>query len=232
MGKGVKKSSPSIMKEMVPFIGLMFMLLSFRSAVADWNQVPTGSMKPTILEGDRIWVNKLAYDLKVPFTDVRVARWEEPSPGEIVVFFSPRDEMRMVKRLVAGPGDRVMLDDNRLFINGEEAVYQPIDIDELAVDIEELAANQSIQVESSSAVPSHPVMFLPYRSPYRNFSSVQVPDDHYFAMGDNRNNSIDSREFGFIHRDLIVGQATNVLVSWKPGVPWRQRWERFGAPLP
>jgi len=72
----------------------------FRSAIADWNDVPSGSMKPTILEGDRIVVNKLAYDLKVPFTKWRIARWTKPQRGDIVVLFSPADGKRLVKRVV------------------------------------------------------------------------------------------------------------------------------------
>src|SRR5664280_2814500 len=91
---------------------------AFRSAVADWNDVPTGSMKPTILEGDRIMVNKLAYDLKVPFTRWRLARWGQPQRGDIVVLFSPADGQRLVKRVIGLPGDLLSLRNDRLFING------------------------------------------------------------------------------------------------------------------
>src|SRR5262249_34269477 len=77
----------------------------FKSAIADWNWVPTGSMKPTILEGDLVFVNKLAYDLKVPFTLQRLAHWDDPVRGDIVVFFSPHDGTRLVKRVIALPGD-------------------------------------------------------------------------------------------------------------------------------
>src|ERR1700739_1799260 len=76
----------------------VLLLFVFRSAIADWNDVPTGSMKPTIIEGDRVFVNKLAYDLKVPFTQWHLAQWENPRPGEVVVFFSPADRQRLVKR--------------------------------------------------------------------------------------------------------------------------------------
>ena len=82
-------------------IGLV--VFSIRSALADWSDVPTGSMKPTILEGDRVFVNKLAYDLKVPFTTCRIAQWSNPQRGDIVVFFSPRDGQRLVKRVVGLP---------------------------------------------------------------------------------------------------------------------------------
>ena len=75
-----------------PILILLLVTSAMRSALADWNDVPTGSMRPTIMEGDRIWVNKLAYDLKVPFTTARLAQWGDPARGEIVVFFSPADE--------------------------------------------------------------------------------------------------------------------------------------------
>ena len=98
----------------------------FRTAIADWNPVPTGSMRPTILEGDVVLVNRLAYDLKVPFTDVSLARLGDPQRGDIVTFSSPKDGMRLIKRLVAVPGDGVELRDNRLFINQQPAEYSHV----------------------------------------------------------------------------------------------------------
>src|SRR5262245_17523092 len=90
-------------KEIRPLLILAIVLFSVRSSLADWNHVPTGSMKPTILEGDRVYVNKLAYDLKVPFTTWHLAEWGDPKRGDIVVFFSPSDNTRLVKRLVGEP---------------------------------------------------------------------------------------------------------------------------------
>ena len=97
-----------------PVIPVVAVLLVVRSAVADWNDVPTGSMKPTILEGDRIFVNKLAYDLKVPFTGWSLWSFDGPGRGDIVVFFSPDNGTRMVKRVVGLPGDTLELRRNRL----------------------------------------------------------------------------------------------------------------------
>ena len=106
-------------------IVLLFMV-PFRSSIADWNQVPSGSMKPTILEGDRIFVNKLAYDLKVPLTKIQIATWGNPERGDIVTFESPRDGTRLVKRVVGVPGDTIEMQNNRLIVNGEPAVYSPL----------------------------------------------------------------------------------------------------------
>ena len=93
-------------------------VLPLKSAIADWNWVPSGSMKPTIMEGDLVFVNKLAYDLKVPFTTWHIAEWSNPQRGDIVVFFSPHDGKRLVKRVIGLPGDLVELRNNALIING------------------------------------------------------------------------------------------------------------------
>src|SRR3954451_3072418 len=103
--------------ELRPILVMLVVLFSFRSAVADYNVVPTGSMKPFIIEGDRIFVNKLAYDLKIPFTRIHIAQWADPKRGDVVVFDRPSDGVRLVKRVVGIPGDVIALRDNRLFIN-------------------------------------------------------------------------------------------------------------------
>src|ERR1044072_4562551 len=92
-------------KETRPLLILLWIGFSIRSSLADWNDVPTGSMRPTILEGDRVFVNKLAYDLKVPFTTWRIAEWSNPQRGDIVVFFSPHDGKRLVQRVGGLPAD-------------------------------------------------------------------------------------------------------------------------------
>src|SRR5688500_19801346 len=96
-----------VLYEIRVFVLMILIVSSPRSALADGNDVPTGSMKPTIQEGDRVVVNKLAYDLKIPSTTVNVFKWGEPTRGDIVVLFSPRDGTRLVKRVVAVPGDRL-----------------------------------------------------------------------------------------------------------------------------
>src|SRR5262245_29402594 len=99
----------------LPFLIILILGCSLRSAVADWNYVPSGSMKPTILEGDRIFVNRMAYDLKVPFTTWRIAQWADPQRGDIVVLYSPQDGKLLVKRVIGLPGDVIELRNNQLF---------------------------------------------------------------------------------------------------------------------
>ena len=115
-----------VVNEIRVFMLMLLVVSSLRSALADWNDVPTGSMKPTIEEGDRVVVNKLAYDLKIPFTTIEVAKWGDPQRGDIVVLFSPVDGVRLVKRVIAVPGDRIEMRQNQLYANGQAASWKPI----------------------------------------------------------------------------------------------------------
>src|SRR5678816_2624751 len=110
-----------------PFALVALIITPLKSAVADWNWVPTGSMKPSILEGELVFVNKLAYDLKVPFTTLHLSAWGNPARGDVVVFYSPKDGTRLVKRVVGLPGDTVELRDDVLFLNGIVQQYSLTD---------------------------------------------------------------------------------------------------------
>lgn len=195
---------------------------SFRTAVADWNDVPTGSMKPTILEGDRIVVNRLAYDLRVPFVGWRIAELDEPKRGDVVVLRSPEDGTRLVKRVVGLPGDRLSMVGDRLVVNGQPVAYgaprrQP--------------ATGWVVVSEHLAGATHPVMLQPAVRSARTFAPVTVPADSFFVMGDNRDVSYDSRFFGCVPRALILGRAVAVAGSLDPAHHLRPRWDRFGREL-
>ncbi len=209
-----------------PILIVLMIVGSLRSAVADWNDVPTGSMKPTILEGERIFVNKLAYDLKVPFTLWHLAVWGEPARGDVVVLFSPADGRRLVKRVVGLPGDRLAMIDNHLVINGVPAAYEQIDAAAAHRLIIDSGGGSVVSRERLDAM-THPVLFEEGYAPARSFRTVTVPPDRYFVLGDNRDNSFDSRWFGFVERDSIVGRATAVVVSVDTQHYWRPRWHRF-----
>ncbi len=203
----------------------------FRSAVADWNDVPTGSMKPTILEGDRIVVNKLAYDLKVPFTSWRLTRWASPRRGDVVVLFSPADGKRLVKRVVGVPGDHLALRDNRLFINDLPLAYGSLPADALA-GFSPSGRLRRVLASEKLGTHTHPVMITPDVPAMRFFGPLTVPAREYFVMGDNRDESGDSRVFGFVPADSIVGRATAVAASVDPARHYLPRWHRFFHALP
>lgn len=212
-----------------PVLLVAGLILPFRSVIADWNVVPTGSMKPTIIEGDRILVDKLAYDLRVPFTLARVARWGDPQRGDIVVLSAPDTGIRLVKRVVGLPGDRIAMRDGFLIVNDQPLVYGPVGKQAYAaLDPLEQASHDFALEQLGDA--RHPVM--KWRSAtHQPFGPITVPAGQYFVMGDNRDNSRDSRFFGFVNRKQIVGRATRVLVSLDPDNYYLPRHTRLGQPL-
>jgi signal peptidase I len=212
------------------FIALMI-ATSFKSAIADWNVVPTGSMKPTIVEGDRIFVNKLAYDLKVPYTTWHIAEWRDPQRGEIVVFYSPADNKRLVKRVVGLPGDSVAMRNNELSINGKALRYELIDQQKTDNPAPDMDSNQYCFMENLTG-KIHPMMITPHQPSRHSFGPLTVPKGQFFMMGDNRDNSADSRYFGFVERNRIVGQATGIVASLDINNNYWPRWERFFVKLP
>lgn len=212
------------------FIVFVLLMAVFRGAIADWNVVPTGSMKPTIVEGDRILVNKLAYDINLPFSTITLLELANPARGDIVVFNSVKADKRLVKRVVAVPGDVVSLRSNRLMINGEVATYQP-HFQRSPSDDEAIKAS-SVIVNESILGYSHPVKLMrEHQSPLQNFGPVTVPEDHYLMMGDNRDNSADSRVYGFVPREEITGKANRVLFSLNYDRYYLPRTDRLLLPL-
>ena len=213
-----------------PLAVLLVVMAPLRSSLADWNWVPTGSMKPTILEGDMVLVNKLAYDLKVPFTLNRLAEWADPKVGDIVVLFSPADEVRLVKRVVAGPGDTIAMRQNTLILNGKPLPYRLESAEPFAYDVHEDAA-PIVARETLPGKREHWVMSLPSRAMPRSFPPITVPEGQYFVMGDSRDNSADSRAFGFVERRRIVGRAEAVLVSMDKNHHYLPRLGRWASGL-
>ncbi len=210
-----------ILNEIRIFLLMVLIVSSLRSALADWNDVPTGSMKPTIEVGDRVVVNKLAYDLKIPFTTINIFKWADPGRGDIVVLFSPADGTRLVKRVVATPGDTVAMYNNQLFINGKPAMWSPL------MSADDPEQGLTFVADESLGGRSHKVMLTPQVPAVRSFAPTKVPPGSYFVLGDNRDNSNDSRFIGFIGRKRIVGRATAVAFSLDRDHHWTPRLNRF-----
>jgi signal peptidase I len=198
---------------------VLFLVLMtiFRSALADWNVVPTGSMKPTIIEGDRILVNKLAYDVRIPLTHVVLHRFADPKRGDIVVFDSKAADTRLVKRVIGLPGDTVEMKDNRLTINGIDARYADVEYGRDATFAIESYLGMSHRVELARTGVSR----------FSTFGPVTVPDGRYLVLGDNRDNSADSRFYGFVPRDEIVGNAKTIVLSLDYDDYYIPRADRF-----
>ncbi len=198
-------------KAFVIFLALMFM---FRSACADWNTVPTGSMNPTIIEGDRIAVNKMAYDIRIPFTHISLRKLGDPERGDIAVFDSKVSDKRLVKRVIGVPGDRVAMINNQLLIN------------DTAIDYDKTEGNID-QVEHLFNTPHIVRISSTNNHAFANFPAVVVPADHYLMLGDNRDKSADSRVIGFVPRDEIVGRSRSVVMSINYDNFYLPRVDRF-----
>jgi signal peptidase I len=216
-GLQLLKSFWSEYRSLLVFIALM---LVFRSTLADWNDVPTGSMNPTIVEGDRILINKMAYDLRLPFTTYSLVKLDDPQRGDIVVFESAVADKRLVKRVIGLPGDKVAMRDNRLWINGQPLEYRLLQQQADAVDYEEKLGELSYSIRIN-----------PNAHSFSGFEEVQVPAGHYLMLGDNRDNSADSRFIGFVPRDEIIGRSRQLVLSLNYDNYFLPRSDRFWQPL-
>ena len=214
-------------RSLLVFFGLMMV---FRSALADWMLVPTGSMNPTIVEGDRILVNKAAYGLRVPFTTFRLTEGADPQRGDIVIFPSPQDGTTLVKRVIGLPGETVEMRDERLLIDGEPVDYAATAQDDTDLPQATRATHHTFASESLGE-RRHPIMTLPDRPAARTFGPLRVPNGQYLVLGDNRDNSADSRYFGFFPRGELMGRTRRVAFSLDPDHYYEPRFSRFGARL-
>ncbi len=199
----LKIKARAIWKEYKPFLIFVVLMVIFRSAFADWNAVPTGSMKPTIMEGDRIYVNKMAYDFRLPLTHISLYTRHDPKRGDIIIFESEAAQNRLVKRVVGLPGDTIELFNNELIINGQKSDYSDV-----------AYIGNAMYAKESFVGFEHTIQLTPGSLNHLStFGPVTVPDDHYFVLGDNRDNSADSRVHGFVPRNEITGKAEKVVIS-------------------
>jgi len=206
---------------------LIAAILACRSVLIDWYYVPSGSMQPSILIGDRILVDRRAFDLRVPFTTISLARTGEPARGDIVVFWSPANGERLIKRLIGLPGDVLEYKDQVLSVNGERVAYARQGEFAGAIKTPERTFDAAVLEE---ALPGHPHPVALVFSKGNEFGPITLDADHYWMMGDNRDNSGDSRVFGPVPRKLLAGRASRVI--WSIDDDWAFRWSRFGDRLP
>ncbi|UCE50547.1 MAG: signal peptidase I, partial [Phycisphaerales bacterium] len=157
----------------ITFLFVVFVVIPVKSSLADWNWVPTGSMNPTILEGDLIYVNKVAYDLRFPLTKYRLARWSDPERGDIVICFSPDDGSRLIKRVIGLPGETVEMRDNTLLLNGAPVGYRQID-PEYAEQLPDKVRGRCVLATEELDGSPHAVMSVPSVVAARDFGPVKV----------------------------------------------------------
>jgi signal peptidase I len=204
------------------FFFLLCCIVFFKSAIADLSSISGASMQPTLLDGDKVWVNKLAYDVKIPFTEISLAELADPERGDVIIIDSSRADKRLVKRIIGLPGDTIYMQNNALVINGEAANYQVLDRDNNALIILEEFPERAHQAQVSTG-------FINRAS--RSYGPTVVPEDQYFVLGDNRDNSADSRVYSFIPREEIIGRSSSVIFSLDSHNNFLPRGERFLAEI-
>jgi signal peptidase I len=231
-----------IKKEIISYILIFLGVFGFKSTFFEPNHIPSGSMLPTMAIGDFILVNKMAYGLKVPFSEwfgdpIYITEFSQPERGDIMVFEYPKNrDVLYVKRLVGLPGDTIEVFDNRVFINDKEVKGEPVSKD-LAKEFLELydeagymrdmkffkVQNGDIKhiVAHNEAMPGH-----------LGQMKIEVPKGHYYMLGDNRDESADSRRWQFVPQSHIRGKALfvwfNMVYPWSDK-PFHMRPWRIGT---
>ncbi|AFQ48795.1 signal peptidase I [Burkholderia cepacia] len=201
------------------FFPVILAVFVVRSFVVEPFKIPSGSMVPTLLVGDFILVNKFEYGLRLPVTNTKITQGSPLSRGDVVVFRYPKDEsVDYIKRVIGLPGDTVAYQDKQLTINGQPVPETPLpdffddERQNYAKQFEETIGTKKNAILNNPAVP--PFVMGAYDYPYRDNCTYnsrgvicKVPPGHYFMMGDNRDNSADSRYWGFVPDNNIVGRA-------------------------
>ena len=206
MNKSIRADEDSLIgffASLAPVLGFVLVLRSF---VAEPFQIPSKSMVPTLKVGDYILVNKWIYGVRLPVLRTKIIDVSEPERGDVMVFYPPHSERYFIKRVIGLPGDKINLIKGQLFVNGEKMPQTAY--------LEEPAAPRSVVMTENLTGVEH--LMQRRQSPTRlslNFSTV-VPEGHYFMMGDNRDNSSDSRVWGPVPADRIVGKAFARWMFW------------------
>ncbi|HBA00181.1 signal peptidase I [Halomonas sp. CnH100-B] len=194
------------------FFPVLLVVLVVRSFIIEPFQIPSGSMKPTLEVGDFILVNKFAYGLRLPVVHHRFLEVDDPERGDVMVFRFPEEpSVNFIKRVVGLPGDRIRYEGKQLYVNGEP-------IAKALIEEGPALSPQQLLLEEQLGEVSHFIYNNP-RDPGPQMREVVVPEGHYFMMGDNRDHSNDSRYWGFVPEENIVGRAFAVWMHWDGGLP-------------
>ncbi len=218
---------PSIVDFSRAFFPALLLVWIIRSFIIQPYRVPTGSLEPTVLPGDFIAVKQYSYGLRLPIVHLKMAQVGEPKRGDIALFHYPVDTSKLfVKRVIGLPGDHIVYKDKVLTINGKPMVQNYIG---KAIDIEQDGTSVvDKKIENLDGI-KHYIFVKPEASDLMDNDSIDitVPKNHYFMMGDNRDDSSDSRTWGTVPEAFLIGKAFGIWMSWDSLVH-NIRWNRIG----
>jgi signal peptidase I len=207
---------PLVIEYAKSFFPVLLLVLALRSFLVEPFTIPTGSMIPTLEVGDFVLVNKYAYGLRLPVIGTKIMDVDDPRRGEVMVFVPPGEDSNYIKRVIGVPGDIVRYEGNNLYINGElieKEFVRPVMISSMGEE-----RPGELYTETIGGVEHAAQFFTSTSRVIRSRSTWVIPNGHYFMMGDNRDNSQDSREWGTVPEENIVGKAIAVWMHKEPGL--------------
>lgn len=218
---------PSLVELSRSFFPIILIVLLVRSFVVEPFRIPSGSMMPTLLVGDFILVNKFAYGLRLPVLNTKILDTGKPERGEVFVFRYPENpDMDYIKRVIGVPGDHIAYRNKVLYINGQQARQNY-----LGTYVGE-GGGQSMtgarRLREDLLGVEHDILVMPGRNVFGGDFEFVVPEGQYFAMGDNRDNSRDSRAWGTVPEENLVGKAFFIWMSWDWNKDYFVSWDRLG----
>ena len=210
IGAASKPSKGKVRENVEALVIAIILALFIRAFVVQAFKIPSGSMQNTLLIGDYILVNKFIYGIKIPFTEITVIPVKEPKKGDIIVFKFPGDPSKdFIKRVVAVGGDTVEIRDKKVYVNGQAEVNPHA-------------------IHADSRVFDDPHLYPPEMLKRDNMAALKVPEGKLFVMGDNRDESNDSRFWGLVNVSAVRGKAIMIYWSWDGQKKIGLRWDRLG----
>lgn len=210
------KTEPVIVEYSKSFFPVLLIVFLLRGFLVEPFRIPSGSMIPSLYIGDFILVNKFSYGVRLPVLNEKIIDIDDPQRGDVVVFRYPRDpSIDYIKRVVGLPGDHIAYYNKVLYVNGKPIKREYVSV--YAGPGEENSATEYVEKLDSK---NHSMLLIPSR-PGHDVEYV-VPEGHYFMMGDNRDNSNDSRYWGMVPDKYLVGKAFMIWMNWSSGIDWKR----------
>ncbi len=222
------KKMPVIVDYARSFFPVLLLVFLLRSFLFEPFRIPSGSLKPTLDVGDLILVNKFDYGIRLPVIHKKIFAIHEPKRGDIMIFRNPyHPEVDFIKRVIGLPGDHIRYVNKTLYINGQKASQQFV---QAKTDRDDSGMNVDVIEKQEDLLGVKHAIYQMQDHPNDDQKEIVVPKGMYFMMGDNRDGSADSRYWGFVPDENIVGKATLIWMSWD-GYKHNIRWNRIGKSI-